>query len=73
MSDQPAVERRHIARAQRSLGLSLDGFAWDALEREATAEGLTIEQLVTFAVLYYLADRDSGRIARNVATSPYPG
>jgi len=32
-----------------------------------------VGELITFSVLYYLADVDSGRIARQIAMSPYPG
>jgi hypothetical protein len=52
--------------------LRLEGFAWEAASEEAEREGLTVEELVGFAVLYYLADVDSGRIARQVNGSPYP-
>jgi hypothetical protein len=58
--------------AERSLTLRLDGFAWEALEEEAAQEGLAIEELVTFSVLYYLADLDGGRISRRISRSPYP-
>jgi hypothetical protein len=34
--------------------------------------GATLEEFVAFSVLYYLADLDSGRIARQIARSPYP-
>ena len=73
MSGPRAVERRGAVRIERAVGLSLDGFAWAALESEANEEGLTVEQLITFAVLYYLADQDSGRIARRPSKGPYPG
>lgn len=33
--------------------------------------GVRVEDVVGFSVLYYLADLDSGRIARDVTASPY--
>lgn len=58
-------------RTARSVTLGLEGFAWKTLDEEATREGLTIDELVTFSVLYYLADVDSGRIARRISRGPY--
>jgi hypothetical protein len=52
--------------------LALDGFARESIEEEATRLSVAVEELVSFAVLYYLADVDSGRIARQVCRSPYP-
>jgi hypothetical protein len=46
------------------VALELDRFAGEALAEEARRLGASIEQLAKFAVLYYLADLDSGRIAR---------
>jgi hypothetical protein len=57
---------------RRSITLSLEGFAWEALDEEAAREGITTEELITFSVLYYLADIDSGRISRRITRSPYP-
>ncbi len=51
--------------------LHLDGFALEALEQEAGRIGVSPEEVMTFALLYYLADLDSGRIAREISTSPY--
>jgi hypothetical protein len=56
----------------RSLELTLESFAWDTLDEEAEREGITTEELITFSVLYYLADVDSGRISRRITRSPYP-
>jgi hypothetical protein len=56
----------------RSLTLRLEGFAWASLDEEAEREGLSVEELITFATLYYLADVDSGRVARRISRSPYP-
>jgi hypothetical protein len=58
--------------ADRSVTLKLDEFAWETLEAESTSHGVRIEELISFAVLYYLADLDSGRIARRITRSPYP-
>jgi hypothetical protein len=60
------------ARTARALELKLDRFAWESIAEEAAREGLTVEELVGYAVLYYLADADSGRVARQVSRSPYP-
>jgi hypothetical protein len=54
------------------LTLALDGFARESIEEEAVRLGVPVRELVSFAVLYYLADVDSGRIARQVCRSPYP-
>jgi hypothetical protein len=49
-----------------SLTLDLDAFAWEALEGEASQMAVSIEELARFALLYYLADHDSGRTARRI-------
>jgi hypothetical protein len=48
------------------LRFDLDRFTHEALEREAAQLGVTAHELARFAVLYYLADHDSGRIARRL-------
>jgi hypothetical protein len=52
--------------------LELDGFAAEAIDEEADRLGVSVEELVSFSVLYYLADVDSGRISREITVSPYP-
>lgn len=52
--------------------LRLERFAWETLDEEAAREGLTLEELITFSTLYYLADVDSKRISRRITRSPYP-
>ena len=61
------------SRVSRELKLELDDFTREALEEEAAQLGVPAEDLVRFAVLYYLADRDSGRIARRLPLLPPPG
>lgn len=50
--------------------LQLGGSAGDALASESERLGVSIEELATFSVLYYLADLDSGRIARSLPAEP---
>lgn len=52
------------------LAVRLDGFAAEATDEEAIRLGVSVKELVSFSVLYYLADVDSGRIARQIAKSP---
>lgn len=58
---------------QHALTLQLGDFAHDTIDEEAARLGISVEELATFAVLYYLADMDSGRIAREIPASLYPG
>lgn len=60
--------RRHAC----SLLLEFEGSTWETLSEESAKNGLTVEEFITFSVLYYLADVDSGRIARRISRSPYP-
>jgi hypothetical protein len=55
----------------RSLELPLDAFTWGAIDDEASHQGVPIDELIAFSVLYYLADVDSGRIARSISRSGY--
>jgi hypothetical protein len=58
--------------ARRDVQVRLDEFAWQALEEESERLGVPVEDFVSFSVLYYLADVDSGRIARRITHSPFP-
>lgn len=59
--------------AARAVSLPMDAFAWETVEEESARLGVSVEELVAFSVLYYLADVDSGRVARRIVMSPYPG
>ncbi|HUN77953.1 MAG TPA: hypothetical protein VMU32_03450 [Solirubrobacteraceae bacterium] len=63
---RPPMDDRRDGRAARDVRLDLTAFAWEALEDEAGSNGVSVAELVGFSVLYYLADRDSGRIARSL-------
>jgi hypothetical protein len=60
-------------RVARKLTIGLEPFAWEALEQESAKQGVSIAELASFAVLYYLADGDSGRIARRLRPPSQPG
>lgn len=53
----------------RSLTICLDSAVWEALDAQATHEGLAIGELISFCLLYYMADLDSGRTSRPIASS----
>ena len=46
--------------------LSIEGVVWQELGHEAERQGVEVDELVRHALLYYLADVDSGRTARMV-------
>lgn len=51
------------------VSLKLDTFAWEALTEQSSELGVSIEELISFSVLYYIADIDSKRIARRLPTT----
>jgi hypothetical protein len=51
-------------RGEQAVTLHLDDFAWETIEEQSAELGVSVEELATHALLYYLADLDSGRIAR---------
>jgi hypothetical protein len=70
IEQNPIVTRRSNEAeengSQQHLTLRLDEFAWKATEEESARLGVSARELATFALLYYLADLDSGRIAREI-------
>jgi hypothetical protein len=68
---KPSTTQKHGGDSLRRMELQLDGFALEALEQEAGRLGVPAEEVVAFALLYYLADLDSGRIAREISMSPF--
>jgi hypothetical protein len=71
MNESPAGDRQGL-REDRAVTVRLEGFAWEALQEESTRLNVPLEELVAFAVLYYLADADSGRVARRITESQFP-
>jgi hypothetical protein len=52
------------------VSVRLAGFAREAVEQESARLGVSVDELVAFSVMYYLADADSGRIARRISRGP---
>jgi hypothetical protein len=67
--DSPGASGNLKARIARRVALDLDSFVWEALKEESAQLGVSIAELASFAVAYYLADHDSGRIARRLPKS----
>ncbi len=65
-ADRPRVS------PSRSVEVALGEFAWEALDAESARLGVDARELFEFALLYYLADVDSGRIAREIRRSLPP-
>ncbi len=67
-----SAEQAADVDVDRNLSLPMDVFAWEIVQEESARLGVSVEELVAFSVLYYLADVDSGRVARRITRSPYP-
>lgn len=65
----PVSDERADHEGRRTLALRLDHFAWEALSEQAAELETSVDELVAFSVLYYLADLDSKRIARKLPTN----
>ncbi len=65
----PGESKRH---ASRELRVELDAFTHEVVEQEAARLETSAEEFVRFATLYYLADLDSGRIARHLPSARRP-
>jgi hypothetical protein len=49
-----------------SIELEVDGKAWEAFSLEAERQRVSTDQLLQHGALYYLADRDSGRLTETI-------
>lgn len=47
----------------------IDGAVWDELSSEAARQEVPAEELLRHAVLFFMADRDAGRVARRMVES----
>jgi hypothetical protein len=67
-------QRRSAAAGRgerRTVPLPVEGWAYEELAREAERNGMSVGELASFAIAYYLADADSGRIARRIPTAGF--
>lgn len=62
----PAFLRNGGAGHEVELQLSIDGDLWRSLEEEAERQGVSVQQMVEHAALYFAAEADAGRIARRI-------
>ena len=62
----PRFERSATA-APLELDVELDARAWDEAEAEATRQRVPLERLLEHAVMYLVADLDSGDVAARIA------
>jgi len=61
------VPRFKLARGMpREIRVEWDAECWEGLESEARRQGVPVERLLEHAALLYLADSDSGRLAKRV-------
>jgi hypothetical protein len=52
------------------LDLSIENSLWLSLKKEAERQGVSVEQLVEHAALYYAAELDSGRVTERMLGGP---
>lgn len=48
------------------LHLSIDDGLWKALEEEAASQGVSSQQMIEHAALYFAAEVDAGRVAQRI-------
>jgi hypothetical protein len=56
-----------------ALSVQLDRFAWSEIELEAKRQGVSVDELARYALMYYLADLDRGAVSRRVPPRPSGG
>lgn len=68
----PRFRREHGAPGGLELVLDLDAEVWEALDEESERQGVALERVLEHAVLYLVADLDSGRVAADIAKHEPP-
>ena len=77
-ADRPAARVPRFRPAPRPeettpVTVRLETGDWDELEEAAEEQGIPLEQLLVHAVVLFLADLDSGRVAAEIALSEDAG
>jgi hypothetical protein len=62
----PSFLETESDRVQPELTLKLDKPLWESLEREAAEQRVSPEKLAQHAVIYFVADRDAGRVPARI-------
>ncbi len=62
----PRFHRDDEPRPTVKVPIEIDQVTWEALAAEADRQEVSTDQLLQHAVLYFVADRDSGRVARRI-------
>jgi hypothetical protein len=67
----PRFRRQEVgtARTATEIEFCIDAAVWTELGAEAARQGIGREELLQHAALFFLADRDAGRVARRVFRS----
>jgi hypothetical protein len=63
------VRGGRFTRGQHTVEVVFDDFGWEALTREAKLQGISVEELVYHAAIYYLAG-DRPEVARRPPRLP---
>lgn len=59
-------ERGEEGEESSTIELEVDGAAWEAFSLEADRQRVSTDRLMKHGALYYLADRDSGRLTQKI-------
>jgi hypothetical protein len=62
----PRLSREAEGKRELQMSIDLDLDSWRDLESEATRQDVSVEALLEHAILYFLADLDSGRVERKM-------
>jgi hypothetical protein len=62
----PAFLRGSETRRDVEIGLRPEADLWRAFEEEATAQGLSVDQLAEHAVFYFAAELEAGRLTQRI-------
>jgi hypothetical protein len=68
----PRFQRERLPSGGLELELDLDPAVWEALADESRRQGVAIERVLEHAVLYLVADLDSGEVAADIAEHEPP-
>jgi lactam utilization protein B len=53
---------------KHTVEVEFQDFGWQALNEAAEAQGVSVQEVIQHAAMYYLASADEGRISHSVPT-----